>query len=120
MESPKTLDDLSTRAGNEPVPYSTSVLVLGILSIVLCFCYGVVGTTLGIIALVQASKGAKAYQEAPGLYTEGSYKNLKAGKVCAIIGLSLSALTLLYFIFILIFIGANLSSMSWQQILKQH
>ena len=41
---------------NQKLPNATAVLVLGILSIVTCCCYGVVGLILGIIALVLAKK----------------------------------------------------------------
>jgi hypothetical protein len=119
METSQSLDDKINGGENLTVPYSTSVLVLGILSIALCWCYGVVGTTLGIIALVQAGRGSKAYQTSPGSYKEGSYKNLKAGKVCAIVGLSLSALYLIYVICLLVFIGTALTTLPWQQMLKK-
>lgn len=103
----------------QALPNATAVLVLGILSIVLCFCYGIVGAILGIIAIVLASKASKLYKSSPSSYTESSYKNMKAGKVCAIIGLSLSGLYLLYFIIVISFYGALLTSMPWEQILNQ-
>ncbi|MBN8695960.1 MAG: hypothetical protein J0L87_05480 [Bacteroidetes bacterium] len=84
------------------------------ISIVACFCYGIIGIILAIIALVLASKANTLYQQNPGMYTEASFKNLKAGKICAIIGLCLSAL---YFIFIIVYIvilGAVFSSMPWE------
>jgi hypothetical protein len=49
---------------------------MGIISIALCWCYGVVGITLGIISLVLASKSKKLYKAEPEKYTLGSYKNL--------------------------------------------
>lgn len=103
----------------QSLPNSTAVLVLGILSIVLCFCYGVIGVILGIIAIVLANKASKLYKAAKDNYTESSYKNMKAGKVCAIIGLCLSGLYLLYFIIVISFYGALLSSMPWEQMLNQ-
>lgn len=87
--------------GTQPVPYATAVLVLGIISIPTCFCYGIVGLTTGIVALALASKGKRAYHFEMGKYSTSSYKNLHAGKVCAIIGTSLSGLYLLYFIAIM-------------------
>lgn len=99
----------------QSLPNATGVLVLGILSIVFCFCYGIVGAALGIIALVLAGKANKLYQNSPELYTESSYKNMKAGKVCGIIGLALSSLYLIYFIIIIAFYGTLLSSMPWDQ-----
>ena len=81
--------------GTQAVPNSVGALVLGILSIVFCWCYGILAIILGIIGIVLANQGEKAYNENPGAYTLASYKNLKAGKVCAIIGLSLGALMII-------------------------
>ena len=44
------IDDL--QQGNQSVPNATAVLVLGIVSIVTCFCYGIIGLACAIIALV--------------------------------------------------------------------
>ncbi|GAB4460972.1 MAG: hypothetical protein Fur0028_13890 [Bacteroidales bacterium] len=93
-----------------PLPNSTGVLVMGIISIALCWCYGVVGITLGIISLVLASKSKKLYKAEPEKYTIGSYKNLNAGYICAIIGLSLSALYLVLIIIYFLIVGAALST----------
>ena len=86
----------------QTLPNSIGALVLGILSIVFCFCYGIIGATLGIIALIMANKALKLYLASPEAYTEASYKNVKAGKICAIVGLSLSSV---YIIFLIIYIG---------------
>ncbi len=91
--------------GNLPVPNSTAVLVLGILSIVLCWCYFVPAIVMGIIALVLASSGEREYRLNPQAYTIASYKNLRSGKTCAIIGLSLVALAVLCFIIYVILVG---------------
>lgn len=101
------------------LPNATAVLVLGILSIVFCFCYGIVGATLGIIALVLAGKANKLYQSSPDLYTESSYKNIKAGKICGIIGLAISSLYLIYFIIIISFYGAMFSALPWNEMMNQ-
>lgn len=93
----------------EPVPNSTTVLVLGIISIATCWCYGIVGLVLSIIALVLAGNGKKAYLLNTSRYSPGSYNNLKAGKVCAIIGLCFSAL---YIIFIILYLFAIFSFLS--------
>ena len=88
----------------QPLPYSTAVLVLGIVSIVAVFCtYGILGIALGIIGLVLAGNPMRLYDEHPEKYTEASYKNLKAGRICSIIGLSLGGLFIL--LGILAFIG---------------
>ena len=96
------------------VPNATAVLVLGIISIVGCFCYGLVGLVCGIIALILAGKGKAAYEANPGMYSIASYNNLKAGRVCAIIGTILSALCIVFFIIYIVFIGTVLSGLPWE------
>lgn len=102
------------------LPNSTTVLVLGILSLVTCFCYGLPGLIMGIIALVLASKGKKVYDANPSEYTEGSLKNLNAGKVCGLIGTILSGVYALFMIFYLMIVGAALTSifsaMPWENL----
>ena len=90
------------------LPNATAVLVLGIISIIGCACYGIVGLTCGIIALVLANKDMVRFSASPELYTEGSYKNLKAGKICAIIGTILSAIYVIVVIFILATVGTEI------------
>lgn len=80
---------------------STAVLVLGIISIVSCWCYGVVGIICGIIAIVLSKKDLEVYYANPNSYTLSSFNNLKAGKICGIIGLSCS---ILYLIFTVVYI----------------
>jgi hypothetical protein len=104
MENDQLQQQLSG-SGMRPLPNATAVLVLGIVSIALCWCYGIVGIISGIIALVLAKKDTALYNASPDFYTQGSYNNLKAGKICAIIGLILSALILIYMIFILVVFG---------------
>jgi hypothetical protein len=85
--------------GQQQLPNSTGVLVFGIISIVGCFFCGIIGLILGIISLVLASKANALYQQNPGSYSKESVENLKAGKVCAIIGTWLSAIFLIVLIF---------------------
>ena len=95
------------------LPNATGVLVLGILSIVFCFCYGIIGITLGIIGLVMAKKALKLYLAAPDSYTEISYRNVKAGRICAIVGLCLSSvyvvIAIIYIAFFAAVIGGGLT-----------
>lgn len=95
------------------VPNSGAVLVLGIISIALCWCYGIVALTCGIIALALSNKALQLYKANPNAYTLSSYNNLKAGRICAIIGLCLSALMVIYIIIVFAFVGAVVSSMPW-------
>ena len=81
------------------LPNATAVLVLGILSIVVCFI-------CGIVALVISNKDMALYRANPELYTASSYNNIKAGRTCAIIGIALQVLGLIvYIIFIAFFIS---------------
>lgn len=96
------MDQLNNPLQQRPLPNSTAVLVLGILSIVTCFCYGILGLILGIIAMVLAGKDKSLYASLPDEFTQGSLKNLNAGRICAIIGIILS---LLYLVMIIAFIA---------------
>ena len=81
------------------LPNATAALVLGILSIVICFI-------CGIIALVISNKDLALYRANPELYSTASYNNIKAGRICAIIGIALQVLGLIvYIIFIAFFIS---------------
>lgn len=66
----------------EPLPNATLILVLGILSILVC-------QPLGIAALIMGNNSLDAYQKNPERYTEGSLGNVKAGRICGIIGICL-------------------------------
>lgn len=83
------------------LPNAVTVLILGIMSIIAAFCYGFFGIVLGIIALVIARNDLQLHRENPGEYD--GYPNLSAGRVCAIIGLSLGSLFFLglFFLFFL-------------------
>lgn len=85
------------------LPNGTTVLVLGILSILSCWCYGIVGMTLAVIALVFYHKDIKLYDEAPELYKD--LPNLNLGRVLAILGLCLSTLYLIFIIYMLAVVG---------------
>ena len=82
------------------LPNATASLVLGIISIVLCWCYAIPGIVLGIIGLIMGNKAVALYRQSPGVYSEASYKNANAGKICSLIGLILSGL---YIIMIIVF-----------------
>lgn len=88
-----------------PLPNSTAVLVLGIVSIFACCCYGVPGLICSVIALVLANSAKSMYYENPSLYTKSSYSNMNAGRICAIITLVLSILFIVYIVVIIATIG---------------
>lgn len=80
----------------QPLPNATMILVLGILSIVVCFI-------TGIIALVMAKKETELYNNNPGVYSESSFSSVKAGKICSIIGLILWGIGILVYVAIIAF-----------------
>lgn len=86
--------------GQQPVDNATVILVLGIISIVICG----LGPILGTVALVLAKGARKQYEANPAAYQESSYKTVKSGKICAIIGLCVGILCWIwiaaYFIFL--------------------
>ncbi len=94
--------------GTQTVPNSVAVLVLGILSICFCWCYGIIGIILGIIAIVMSGTADKEYKANTYKYSLASYKNLKAGRICAIIGLCLSSLYIILIIIYFVVFGAML------------
>ncbi|HMC01584.1 MAG TPA: CCC motif membrane protein [Flavobacteriaceae bacterium] len=87
----------------QKLPNSTLILVFGILSIVTCCCYGFIGLILGIVAIVLANKATKLYAENPEAYT--GFQNVKTGRILAIIGVVLSAIYLLYVIYMFSTVG---------------
>ncbi|WP_394675174.1 CCC motif membrane protein [uncultured Chryseobacterium sp.] len=89
----------------QKLPNATAVLVLGILSIVTCCCYGIPGIVAGIIGLVLYKKDNALYLQNPGMYS--NYNNLNTGRILSIIGIVLSVLAIIYFIFVFAVIGAD-------------
>ncbi len=97
------------------LPNATAVLVLGILSIVTCCCYGILGIILGVVALVLYSKDQKLYLENPDEYA--NYSNLKTGRVLAIIGIILSVIFIIYLIWAVSYIG--LENLQDEELMKE-
>ncbi len=87
----------------QKLPNSTLILVLGILSLVTCCCYGFIGVILGVIALVLAKKATALYAENPEGYT--GFQNVKTGKILALIGVILGAIYMIYVLYMFSSIG---------------
>ena len=85
------------QGGSMPLPNATTVLVLGILSIVIC-------GFLGIIGLILGNKDIALYKANPGIYSESSLSSLKAGRICSIVGLCLWAIGILVYAVVIFFI----------------
>lgn len=81
------------------IPKSGGILTLGILSIAMLSCCGpFIGPILAIIALSLVPSAMREYRANPEMYSRSSLGNVSAGKICAIIGLSLGVLMLIFFI----------------------
>ena len=87
------------------LPDTKMVLVLGIISIPAAFFTGIVGLVCGIIALNLAKKAKKTYLQNPGKYQETSYSQMNTGRICALIGTILSAITVFCFLAAMVLYG---------------
>ena len=90
----------------QSLPNATISLILGILSVVTCICYGVIGLPLGIIAFVLGNKALKVYHENPKDY-KGS-GNANAGKALGIVGIILNLIFIIFIILAFYKIGLEL------------
>ena len=64
-------------------PYARTVFILGFLSVTIGI---VLFGLLGIIGVILARKGIKAFEENPGLYSMKGYKTLTRGFYMSVIG----------------------------------
>lgn len=87
----------------QKLPNATLILVFGIASIVLACCSGFIGIVLGIIALVLAKKAKDTYLQNPEIYSD--YSNVKTGRVLAIIGVVLNAISIIVTVIFFAFYG---------------
>jgi len=102
----------------QKLPNATLVLIFGIISIITCCCYGVIGLIFGIIAVVLANKAIKLYKENPENYD--GYSNVNTGKILAIIGIVLNVIYLGVTIYFYATLGSE-GMQEWQQeILEQY
>lgn len=81
------------------LPNANTVVVLGVLSILTCCCYGIPGLIMGVIALYLASKDVIAYRENPSNFHNFSVLNF--GRILSIIGVALNVLYLILTIWVL-------------------
>jgi uncharacterized membrane protein len=102
----------------QKLPNSTLILVFGILSIVTCCCYGVIGLIFAIIALVMAKKATELYLENPELYD--GFQNVKTGKILAYIGLGLNIIYLIYVIWMYTSLGSEGMMQMQEEMMKKY
>jgi len=96
------------------LPNATAVIILSIISIITCCCFGIIGVVFGVIALFLANKDMKLYRANPELYA--NYNNLNTGRILAIIGTVLSVLTFLYFAYVI----AVMTPEQWEEIKTEY
>lgn len=101
----------------QKLPNSTLILIFGILAIITCCCYGL-GLVFGIIAVVMAKKATQMYLENPELYT--GYQNVTIGKTLSIIGIVLSAIYLIFVIYLFATKGIDGIMEMQQEMMKKY
>jgi hypothetical protein len=102
------------------LPNANAVLVLGILSIPACCCYGI-GIVPAIIALFLARAASKQYLSEPEKYIPSSYKNLTTGNICAWIGLIISTIfVIILIVYQVCFLTNPLFQEQIQDLIKQY
>ncbi len=87
----------------QKLPNATLILVFGILSILTCCCYGVIGLIIGVVGVILANKATKTYLKNPEMYS--GYQNVKNGKTLAIVGIVLSVLYLTFVVAMIALFG---------------
>ena len=87
------------------LPNATTSLVLGILSLVTCICYGVIGLPLGVIAFILGYKATNKYNQNPEEYN--GVGNATAGKITGIIGIILNSIFILVIVWFFYKIGLD-------------
>lgn len=102
-------DNMFAQPDQQNLPNSSTVLILGILSIVFSIWYiSILGVILSIVALVLSSRDMSLYSSNSARYTLSSFNNLKAGRICAIIGLTVA---LIFFVIIMLVIFGILATL---------
>ena len=81
------------------LPHATTSLTLGILSILTCICYGIIGLPLGIIAYILGKKALRNYAENPDAYNLRG--NAAAGKIFGAIGIIVNTIYLVLVIWVI-------------------
>lgn len=87
----------------QKLPNATAVLILGIISIVACCCYGIISIILGGVGIYFANKDTELYNENPAKYS--NFNNIKTGKILCIIGIVLGVIYMIYMIWAISYFG---------------
>ena len=87
----------------QKLPYANLILIFGIISIITCCCYGIVGLVFGITAWILAHRALKLHAEHSDQY-EG-VQTVKTGKILAIVGVVLNVIYLAIFLWFVSYFG---------------
>ncbi len=101
----------------QKLPNSGVIIGLGIASILLCWCYGVLGLILATVALVLAGNSKKLYNDSPEDYD--NFGNIKTGKVIALIGLILNIIFLIFIIWMIMTVGWEVLQSGDQELIQE-
>jgi len=101
----------------QKLPNVTAIIVLGIASIVLCWCYGVLGLILAIVGLVLAASSKKVYLQNPENYSD--YGTLKTAKIIAIVGLVMNVIFLLLMVWVVSVIGWDVLQSGDEELIRE-
>ncbi len=102
-------DNIFSQPPKQNLPNAKSVLILGILSIVFSIWYvSIIGIIISIVALVLSGKDMAHYSANKDKYTLSSFNNLRAGRICALIGLTVA---IIFFVLIMLLIFGILATM---------
>jgi hypothetical protein len=85
------------------LPNANLILILGILSILFCWWHfvSIAGIVLGFVALVLATRESRLYHANPAAYSISSLNNVRTGRTCAIIGLTISTIVFTFVIMLI-------------------
>ncbi len=89
-----------SQAGRGTSGVAVASLVLGIISIIGCFAYGLVSIVCGPLAIYFGVKGQA--QARDGTAAASSMGMARAGKICGIIGTCLGGLGVLFLVFVVV------------------
>lgn len=101
----------------QKLPNTGLIIGLGIASILLCWCYGILGLILSVVAIILASKSKSIYNESPEDYSD--YNSLKTGKVIAIVGLIFNIIVLLIFAWMISALGWDVLQSGDEELIRE-
>lgn len=93
----------------QPLPGASTVLTMGILSIVgTLFCCGPLGAIFSIVGLTKAKSVTQLYEQSPESYSD--FSSVKTGKILSYIGIAVALIYLVLFILYFGFIVAMITA----------